>query len=68
MQDQRCPRRDDVNFLSRCFNMNPRHDRKTMTKIVARAMIDSLDQDVLALESGTAYVPVLVNILCRIVY
>jgi hypothetical protein len=39
-----------------------------MTKIVARAMIDSLDQDVLALESGTAYVPVLVNILCRIVY
>lgn len=47
--------------------MNPRTDRKIMMKIVARAMIDSFDQDGLGLESGTTYVPVLVNILCRMV-
>jgi hypothetical protein len=68
MQDQRSPRRDDTNFLSRCFNMNPRNDRKTMTKIVARAMIDSLDQGGLGLESGMTYVPVMVRLSYRIVY
>jgi hypothetical protein len=50
------------------FNMNPRDDRKIMTKIVARAMIDSLDQGWLGLESGTTYVPVMVRLLCHIVY
>jgi hypothetical protein len=48
--------------------MNPRDDRKIMTKIVARAMIDSLDQGWLGLESGTTYVPVMVRLLCHIVY
>jgi hypothetical protein len=48
--------------------MNPRDDRKIMTKIVARAMIDSLDQGWLGLESGTTYVPVMVRLLYRIVY
>jgi hypothetical protein len=48
--------------------MNPRADRKIMMKIVARAMIDSFDQDGLGLESGTTYVPVMFRFLFRVVY
>jgi NAD/NADP transhydrogenase beta subunit len=43
--------------------MNPRDDKKSMTKIVAKAMIASLDHDGVVLDSGTVYVPVVVSII-----
>jgi hypothetical protein len=43
--------------------MNPRDDNKSMTKIVAKAMIASLDHEGVILESGPIYVSVTVSIV-----
>jgi hypothetical protein len=47
--------------------MNPRDDTKSMTKIVAKAMIDSLDHEVLRLCSRSIWVPVTVS-LCYMIH
>jgi hypothetical protein len=46
--------------------MNPEAERETMMRIVARAIIDSLDHDVPARVPGMTYVPLMVSILFRI--
>jgi hypothetical protein len=55
-----------MNILNRCFMMNPEAERETMMRIVARAIIDSLDHDVPARVPGMTYVPLMVSILFRI--
>jgi hypothetical protein len=52
-----------MNVLNRCFIMNPEADKKIMIKIVARAIVDSLDHDVPARVLGMIYVPLMVSIL-----
>jgi hypothetical protein len=55
-----------MKFLNRCFMMNPSADMEIITKIVARAIIDSLDHDAPARVLGTMYVPSMVSILFHI--
>jgi hypothetical protein len=54
--------------LNRCFTIIPRADREIMMKIVARAIIDSLDHDAPARVLGIVYVPLMVSILNRIAF
>jgi hypothetical protein len=57
-----------MKVLNRCFMMNPSADMEIIMKIVAKAIIDSLDHDAPARVLGTMYVPFMVSILCCITF